>query len=34
MKKNILIIEGKEYWENQVWVSDNDIKFKITIVNM
>ena len=27
-----IIIEGKEYWENQIWKSDNDIDFEIKIV--
>jgi len=28
----IVIIEGKQYWENQTYVSDNDIKFEIKLV--
>jgi len=27
-----IIIEGKEYWENQIWLSDNDIEFEVKIV--
>jgi len=28
----IIIIEGKQYWENQTYVSDNNIKFKIKLL--
>ena len=27
-----VIIEGKEYWEKQIWTSDNNIEFEIKII--